>query len=78
MIRLVRIVGYLTIAAGAIVLLVWLIEPLRFVWPFLRALPWPVQFGLGAAAVGVLLILGSMIWERVERREEDRRLLDDS
>jgi hypothetical protein len=78
MIRLVRIVGYLSIAAGAIVLLTWLIEPLRSLWPFLLALPLPVKIGLGAAAVGVVLILGSMIWERMERREEDHSLLDDS
>lgn len=78
MIRLVRIVGYLSIVAGAIVLLTWLIEPLRSVWPFLLALPLPVKIGLGAAGVGVVLILGSMIWERLERREEERSLLDDS
>lgn len=77
MIRLVRIVGYLSIAAGAIVLLTWLFEPLRALWPFLLALPLPVKLGLGAAAVGVLLILGSMIWERMERRTEDRELLDE-
>jgi membrane protein implicated in regulation of membrane protease activity len=76
-IRLTRIVGFLLIAAGAVVLLTWLIKPLRFVWPWLRALPWPIQLGLGVAAAGFLLILGSLVWERLEEREQDRSLRDD-
>ena len=78
MIRLIRIVGFLAIGAGAVLLLTGLIKPLRFLWPWLRALPWPVQFGLAAAAVGLLLLLGSLVWERLEEREQDQRLLDDS
>ena len=77
MIRLIRIVGFLLMAAGAVVLLTWLIKPLRFVWPWLRALPWPVQLGLGAAAAGLLLLLGSLIWERLEEREKDSSLRDE-
>lgn len=78
MIRLIRIVGFLLIATGALVLLTWLIKPLRFFWPWLRALPWPIQLGVAAAAAGLLLLFGSLIWERLEEREQDRRLLDDS
>ena len=77
MIRLIRILGFLLMAAGAVVLLTWLIVPLRFVWPWLRELPWPVQFGLGASAVGLLLLMGSLIWERLEEREKDSRLRDE-
>jgi hypothetical protein len=77
MIRLIRILGFLLIAAGALVLLTWLVEPLRHLWTVLLTLPWPIKLGLGAAAAGLLLIMGSLIWERLESREADRALLDD-
>ena len=77
MIRLIRIFGFLLIAAGGVVLLTWLVKPLRFLWPWLRALPWPIQLGLAAAAAGFLLLLASLIWERFEGREQDRSLRDD-
>jgi membrane protein implicated in regulation of membrane protease activity len=76
-IRLLRITGFLLIVAGAVVLLTWLIEPLAAVWPWLVSLPWPIQLGLGAAAAGLLLILATLIWERLEERESDRGLRDD-
>lgn len=77
MIRFLRIVGFLMIAGGIIILLAWLIEPLRMVWPWLRLLPWPIQWGIGAAACGFLLLLASLIWERLDERELDRSLKDD-
>ena len=77
MIRLIRVTGLLFMGAGAIVLLVWMIEPLRFLWPWLRALPWPIQLGLAAAGIGLLLLMGSLIWERLEDRERDASLRDD-
>ena len=78
MIRLVRIVGWLLIVTGAIVLASYLIEPLREVWPWLLELPLPVRIGLVMAGVGLLLLMGSLLWERYEDREHDRSLLDDS
>ena len=78
MIRLIRIVGFLLVAAGAAVLLAWLIKPLRYVWPALRQLPWPIQLGVGIAAVGFLIVIGSLIWERMEERPLDRSLLKDA
>ena len=42
MIRLLRILGFLMIVAGAVVLLTWLIKPLRMVWPWLMALSLPL------------------------------------
>ena len=77
MIRLLRIVGFLLIAVGAVLLAAWLIEPLRAVWPWLLQLPWPVQVGFAAAALGLILLMGSLIWERLEERDKDRSLLDD-
>lgn len=77
MIRLIRIVGFLLIGAGAVVLLVWMIEPLRFIWPWLRALPWPIQLGFAISALGLLILMGSLIWERMEDRAGDRELRDE-
>lgn len=75
--RLVRITGFLLIVAGAVVILAWLIEPLREIWPWLLELPWPIQLGFALAAAGLLLLLGSLLWERWEEREQDRSLQDD-
>ena len=77
MIRLLRVVGFLMIGIGALLLLAWAIEPLRAVWPWFRALPAPIQIGLGAAAAGLLLLLATVIWERLEDREGDRDLVDE-
>ena len=77
MIRAVRITGFLMVAAGALVILTWLIEPLRAVWPLLRELPWPIQLGLLLAALGFLVVMGTLIHERLEERENDKSLIDE-
>lgn len=77
MINLIRIVGFLLMASGALVLLVWLIEPLRFIWPWLKMLPWPIKLGFSAAALGLLILMASLIWERLEDRPTDRTLRDE-
>ena len=77
MIRLVRVTGFLLIIAGAVVILTWLIEPLRAVWPWLRRLPLPIQIGFSLAAIGLAILLGSLLWERWGERGLDRSLRDD-
>jgi hypothetical protein len=77
MIRLIRFVGLMMMGAGGLVLLVWAIKPLRFIWPWIRELPWPIQLGIAIAALGLLLLTGSIIWERFESAEYDKSLLDD-
>ena len=80
MIRLIRIFGILLIIAGAMVILTWLIEPLREAWPlffdWFRSLPGAIQFGLVVAAIGFLILFSSIIWERVEDRKKEGNLLD--
>ncbi len=77
MIRLIRVLGFLFVGAGAVVVLTWLIVPLRFLWPWLRSLPLALQVGLAAAGIGLLLLLGSLIWERLEEHERDQELRRD-
>ena len=77
MIRLIRILGFMLIGGGAISVVTWLIKPLRFLWPWLRQLPLPVQIGLAAATFGFLLLLGSLIWERLEDHEKEKDMIDE-
>ena len=81
MIRLVRIFGVLLMVVGVLVILTWLIEPLREVIPHMydafRQLPIAVQIGLVIAAVGFLLLFSSLIWERLEDRKQEGDLLDE-
>ena len=81
MTQFVRILGGMLMAIGALVILAWLIKPLREVMPMVydgfRALPGAVQIGLVMAAVGFLLLISSIIWERLEDRKREGRLLDD-
>ena len=77
MIRLVRITGFLFIGVGALLVATWFIEPLQELWQFVYELPLIVRIGLGMAAVGLLILLGSILWERYEDLENDRKLLDE-
>jgi hypothetical protein len=76
MIRFTRILGYLFSGVGALALLFWMIRPLRAVWPFLLELPWPIRLGLGTLLLGFLLVMASLIAERIEERGADRALRD--
>jgi hypothetical protein len=53
-----------------------MIRPLRAVWPFLLELPWPIRLGLGTLLLGFLLVMASLIAERIEERGADRALRD--
>ena len=77
MTRLLRITGFLLIGSGALILVVWAIRPLRFIWPALLALPPAIQIGIGAAALGLIVLMASLIGERIGEREADRKLRDD-
>jgi hypothetical protein len=77
MIRLLRILGVLMIVGGALVILSYIIAPLRYAWTWFLRLPIPIQISLGVAGAGLLLLLGTLIWERLEEREADRELLKD-
>jgi hypothetical protein len=77
MIRLLRITGFLLMAAGALILATYLIEPLRFLWPWLLRLPLPIRIGLAAAGLGLVLLIGTLLYERLEERDQDRRLREE-
>ncbi len=75
--HLLRNVGFGLIVLGIVMVLAWAIEPLRMIWPWIRGLPLPIQIGVLAATVGLAVLLGSLISERIREREADRSLRDD-
>ncbi len=77
MTQLTRIIGLLMMISGGMIILTWLIEPLRQYWPMLLALPLPVKMGLGVAGAGIILLLASLLWERWQERDQEQSLLDD-
>ena len=77
MMELIRRVGMGLVVLGVLLVVVWAIEPLGFIWPWVRGLPVPIRIGVGAAAVGLAVLLGSMITERIKERDHDKSLRDE-
>jgi hypothetical protein len=75
--RLFRTVGFGLVILGVLLILGWAIEPIRMIWPWLRALPLPIRIGVVAAGLGLAMLLGSLISERIGEREKDKELLDE-
>ena len=67
-VRWTRFCGFVLIVAGVLVLAFYLLskvwEPLRQLPTWFRRLDGPVQFGLGAAALGAFILGCSVLWER--------------
>ena len=77
MTKLARLFGFLLLWSGAILLLFWFVKPLRAIGPFFLHLPLLLQIGLAAAAIGFILLLGTVIWERIQSRKTDKELQDE-
>ncbi|HMA98217.1 MAG TPA: hypothetical protein VKO38_02045 [Wenzhouxiangella sp.] len=75
MIRLLRIVGFMLIGAGALLAASWFIEPLREIWPLLLDLPLPIRIGLIVAGVGLLVVLATIVHDK---RSADTRSLEEN
>jgi hypothetical protein len=75
--RLLRNAGFGLVVLGILLLLVWAIEPLRMIWPWIRGLPLPIRVGVTAAAIGLAVLFGSLVTERIRDRKEDEHLRDE-
>ena len=75
--RLFRNVGIGLILVGALLVLAWAVEPLRLIWPRIRGLPIPIQVGVVAGILGMAVLMGSLISERIRDREADEKLRND-
>jgi len=75
MIRLLRIVGFLLMAAGLLLAASWFIEPLRELWPLLLELPLPIRIGLAVAGIGLLVVFATVLHDSLTA---DQRSLDEN
>ena len=74
---LMRKLGVGLMILGAALVAVWAIRPIELVWPWIRGLPLPLRLGVVAAAVGIAVLLGSLIYERFKERDGDKDLRED-
>lgn len=77
MTNLLRNAGIGLIVLGVVSIVVWAVEPLRMIWPWIRGLPLPIRIGVIAAVLGFSVLLGSLIAERIRDSEKDKELLDE-
>jgi len=72
-----RRLGFVLMASGVVLLVVWAIRPVEMIWPWIRGLPLPLRIGVAAAALGLLVLVASLLAERFKEREHDRSLRHD-
>ncbi len=77
MTRPLRIFAYTLLATAVVIFVSYLIPPFRAIWPFFRSLPDALQLGVGAAFFGFILLIVSLLIERLEDRDYDESLRDD-
>jgi len=75
--RLLRNLGFGLMVGGAGMILIWAIKPLRIIWPWLLQLPLILRIGVVAGALGLAVLLGSVLAERLRDREGDVDLRDE-
>lgn len=75
--RFLRAFGFGLILLGIVLILVWVIGPLRAVWPWLMTLSLPFRIGVVISALGLAVLVGSLVSERIGEREAERHLLDE-
>jgi hypothetical protein len=62
---------------GVVMVLIWAIKPLRILWPWLLQLPLVLRVGLVAGILGLAVLIGSLISERIRDREHEEYLKDE-
>lgn len=77
MTSLLRNAGVGLILLGVVLVIIWVVEPLRAIWPWLMTLSPVVRVGVMVSALGLAIIMASLITERIREREADKKLLDD-
>jgi hypothetical protein len=50
---------------------------LRILWPWMLGLPLSIRIAASASAIGLTVLLGSLIAERIRDRDADRELRDE-
>ena len=75
--QLLRNLGFGLMVGGIVMVLVWAIKPLRMIWPWLLQLPLILRIGVVAGTLGLAVLVGSLISERIRDRESEQYLKDD-
>ena len=75
--RLLRNLGFGLMVGGVVMVLIWAIKPLRMVWPWLLQLPLILRIGVVAGTLGLAVLVGSLISERIRDRKSEEYLKDD-
>ena len=73
----IRRTGFAMVILGFMITLSWFIDPLWEVLSHYRLLPVPLQIGIAVAAVGLTVLMISLIAERWTDREADAALRED-
>ncbi|MDX1740805.1 MAG: hypothetical protein R3178_05900 [Rhodothermales bacterium] len=73
MARHLRLIGIAMMGLGALMLVGYFVTPVRLAWAWFRTAPVPVQIGVGIAAIGLIILMVSLVAEkwRDDRREGD-------
>ena len=75
--QLLRKLGFGLMIGGVVLVLVWAIKPLRMIWPWLLQLPLILRIGVVAGTLGLAVLVGSLISERIRDRGSEQYLKDD-
>ena len=73
----IRRTGFALILIGAIVFLSWFVEPVWDILHLFTRLPMPLQIGSVVAAVGLTVLILSLLAERWSDREADASLREE-
>lgn len=76
MVRGMRIVAVAMMLLGILLIISYIISPLRLLWWWFRHMPFPLQIGFGVAGVGLVILFTTMLFERVANRSYDKELKD--
>lgn len=73
----IRILAYALLGTAAVIFISYVIPPLRAIWPFFKSLPGAMQLGIGAGFFGFVLLVVSLVLERMEESDYNQSLRDD-
>ena len=74
----IRRTGFALIVLGMLIFLSWFIDPVWQVLQMFNQLPVPLQIGSAVAAVGLTVLILSLVAERWADREADAALREDA
>jgi ABC-type sulfate transport system permease component len=74
MVRAIRIAGVAFMVCGVFLVITYTISPLRFLWRWFQWMDLPLQIGTAVAGIGLVILLTTMLFERLALRSYDKEL----